>query len=48
MRIHRWPGGWTLVGDGPSYLLFDVHKKEVTHLASGLHRALRQDLKGYS
>jgi len=48
MRIHRWPLGWSLVGNGPSYLLFDARKKEVTHLAGGLHRALRQDLKGYS
>jgi hypothetical protein len=48
VQIHRWPGGWCLVGDGPSYLLFDVRKKGVMHLASGLYRALRLDLKGYS
>jgi hypothetical protein len=41
------PGGWCLAGNGPSYLLF-CPNKEVIHLAGGLHRALRRDLKGYS
>jgi len=47
VQVSRWPGGWCLVGNGPSYLLFCPKNKEVTHLASGLHRALRQDLQGY-
>jgi hypothetical protein len=47
VQIWRWAGGWYLVGNGPSYLLF-CPNKEVMHLASGLHRALRRDLQGYS
>ena len=47
IAISRWPGGWCLVGDGPSYLLFGHSQMEVTHLASGLHRNLRKALKGY-
>ena len=43
----RWPGGWTLTGKGPSYLLFKSPEMEVTHLANGLHRNLRKALKGY-
>jgi hypothetical protein len=46
VQIRRWPGGWFLVGNGPSYLLF-CPKGEVLHLASSLYRQLRQDLKGY-
>jgi hypothetical protein len=42
-----WPGGWCLVGEGPSYLLFNHPQMKVTHLATGLHRELRQSLKGY-
>jgi hypothetical protein len=46
-QVERWPGGWCLVGDGPSYLLFCPLNKEVKHLTSELHRALRRDLQGY-
>jgi hypothetical protein len=46
VQIQSWAGGWYLVGNGPSYLLF-CPNKEVMHLASGLHRALRRDLQGY-
>jgi hypothetical protein len=42
-----WPGGWCLVGDGPSYLLFRNPQMEVTHLSSGLHRELREALRNY-
>src|SRR6516164_11596667 len=46
VQIQRLPGGWCLVGNGPSYLLF-CPNKEVLHLASSLDWQLRQDLKGY-
>ena len=48
VEICRWPGGWCLVGDGPSYLLFGHTQMEVTHLSIGLHRELRDALKGYA
>jgi hypothetical protein len=48
VKICWWIGGWCLVGNGPSYLLFCPNTKEVIHLASGLHRQLRGSLKGYS
>ena len=46
-HVERWPGGWSLVGNGPSYLLFHAQEKEVTHLSTGLFRELRKALKGY-
>jgi hypothetical protein len=47
IQTSLWPGGWRLVGNGPSYLLFRHSKMEVTHLASGLHRELHQSLARY-
>jgi hypothetical protein len=47
VQTRLWPGGWCLVGNGPSYLLFRNPEKEVTHLSSGMHRELREALKGY-
>jgi hypothetical protein len=57
VQIQRWPGGWCLVGNGPSYLLFCPPNKEVIHLVGQevlhlantlpLHRALRRDLQRY-
>jgi hypothetical protein len=46
VQIRRWAGGWCLVGNGPSYLLF-CPNKEVMHLSSGFNRQKRLDLKGY-
>jgi hypothetical protein len=47
VQIRLLGQGWSLVGNGPSYLLFGVSTKEVMHLAGGLHRELRDALKGY-
>jgi hypothetical protein len=46
VETYLWAGGWCLVGNGPSYLLF-TPSKEVIHLTSGLDRALRRHLQGY-
>jgi hypothetical protein len=46
-RVQCWARSWWLIGDGPSYLLFRNLGKEVTHLSGGMHRELRQSLKGY-
>jgi hypothetical protein len=48
LQVCFWSGGWYLVGNGPAYLLFHAPKKEVTHLVTGMHRELREALKGYS
>jgi hypothetical protein len=40
-----WRGGWCLVGNGPSYLLFHHPQMEVIHLSSGLDRELYQSLQ---
>lgn len=47
MQIRCWARGWWLVGNGPSYLLFRNPEKDVVHLSSGMHRELREALKGY-
>jgi hypothetical protein len=49
VQILELAKGWSLVGDGPSYLLFHtVPEKEVTHLSTGFFRELRDALKGRS
>jgi hypothetical protein len=48
VQIRLLAEGWSLVGNGPSYLLFHAPEKEVTHLSTGLFRELREALKGYS
>jgi hypothetical protein len=48
VQIRELAKGWSLVGEGPSYLLFRAPEKEVTHLSTGLFRELREALKGYS
>jgi hypothetical protein len=45
VQIRELAPGWSLVGDGPGYLLF-CPNKEVIHLSCGLDRALRRDLQG--
>ena len=48
VAVRWWARGCWLVGNGPSYLLFQTERAIVTHLQSGLSsRQLRRALKGF-